>query len=207
FPSQNVGRYVAEQLPLRPATVDLPASAMSKDQANSQNWFSSLIAGPRAETSGPSKEQSRETSPSMTPTHQIEKIPQLPPPPAEGGILSPQKPVNLLPEVPMQQTRKLTERETKDCEVIERLIKTYFYIVRKSIQDKVPKAIMHFLVNHVKDNLQSELVKHLYRTEEIDNFLSESPEIAQRRKEAAEMLKALQNANVIIGEIRETHMW
>lgn len=48
---------------------------------------------------------------------------------------------------------------------------------------------MHFLVNHVKDNLQSELVKHLYRTEEIDTFLSESPEIAQRRKEAAEMLK------------------
>lgn len=50
---------------------------------------------------------------------------------------------------------------------------------------------MHFLVNHVKDNLQSELVKHLYRTDEIDNFLSESPEIAQRRKEAAEMLKVL----------------
>lgn len=71
----------------------------------------------------------------------------------------------------------------------ERLIKSYFYIVRKSIQDKVPKAVMHFLVNHVKDNLQSELVKHLYRTDEIDTFLSESPEIAQRRKEAAEMLK------------------
>lgn len=71
----------------------------------------------------------------------------------------------------------------------ERLIRTYFYIVRKSIQDKVPKAIMYFLVNYVKDNLQSELVKDLYRTEEIDNFLSESPEIAQRRKEAAEMLK------------------
>lgn len=50
----------------------------------------------------------------------MEKLPQLPPPSAEGGILSPQKPVNLLPEVPMQQTRKLTERETKDCEVIGR---------------------------------------------------------------------------------------
>lgn len=192
----------------RPITLESqPSQPISKDQANNQNWFSSLIAGPRAELTGPSKEQSREGSPNMTPTHQVEKLPQLPPPSAEGGILSPQKPVNLLPEVPMQQTRKLTERETKDCEVIERLIKSYFYIVRKSIQDKVPKAVMHFLVNHVKDNLQSELVKHLYRTDEIDTFLSESPEIAQRRKEAAEMLKALQNANVIIGEIRETHMW
>ncbi|XP_069183293.1 dynamin-1-like protein isoform X6 [Procambarus clarkii] len=203
----NIPRYIADPPLVRPANVDLASNVNNKDQANSQNWFSSLIAGPRPETTGPSKEQSQENSPNMTPTHQTEKIPQLPPPPPEGSILSPQKPVNLLPEVPMQQTRKLTDRETKDCEIIERLIKTYFYIVRKSIQDKVPKAVMHFLVNHVKDNLQSELVKHLYRTDEIDNFLSESPEIAQRRKEAAEMLKALQNANVIIGEIRETHMW
>ena len=73
--------------------------------------------------------------------------------------------------------------------VSERLIKSYFYIVRKSIQDKVPKAVMHFLVNHVKDNLQSELVKHLYRQDHIEDLLSESPEVAQRRKEAAEMLK------------------
>lgn len=205
---QGLQRYVGDQPLPRPMALEGHVSqAINKDQTNSQNWFSSLIAGPRAEHTGPSKEQSQENSPNMTPTHQAEKLPQLPPPPAEGGILSPQKPVNLLPEVPMQQSRKLTERETKDCEVIERLIKSYFYIVRKSIQDKVPKAVMHFLVNHVKDNLQSELVKHLYRTSEIDTFLSESPEIAQRRKEAAEMLKALQNANVIIGEIRETHMW
>lgn len=205
---QNIQRYVGDQpLPRPMALESQPSLPTNKDQANTQNWFSSLIAGPRAEHTEPSKEQSHENSPNMTPTHQAEKLPQLPPPPAEGGILSPQKPVNLLPEVPMQQSRKLTERETKDCEVIERLIKSYFYIVRKSIQDKVPKAVMHFLVNHVKDNLQSELVKHLYRTDEIDTFLSESPEIAQRRKEAAEMLKALQHANVIIGEIRETHMW
>lgn len=36
----------------------------------------------------------------------------------------------------------------------ERLIKSYFMIVRKNIQDSTPKAIMHFLVNHVKDHLQ-----------------------------------------------------
>lgn len=71
----------------------------------------------------------------------------------------------------------------------ERLIKSYFYIVRKSIQDAVPKAIMHFLVNYVKDNLQSELVTHLYKSENADAFLNESDHIAVRRKEAADMLK------------------
>ncbi|XP_066969338.1 dynamin-1-like protein isoform X2 [Macrobrachium rosenbergii] len=219
--SKNMTRYQPDQQYGRMPPNDLMIVGNSKEAANS-NWFSSLIAGPRPEANAPSKEMSRESSPNTTPTHQLlaesafqaianpctgVEVEQTIPPQPEGGILSPQKPVNLLPEVPIQQTRKLTERETKDCEVIERLIKSYFYIVRKSIQDMVPKAVMHFLVNYVKDNLQSELVKHLYRTDEIDSFLSESPEIALRRKEAAEMLKALQNANVIIGEIRETHMW
>lgn len=61
-------------------------------------------------------------------------------------------------------------------------------IVRKTIQDAVPKAIMHFLVNHVKDNLQSELVSQLYKHEMLEGLLSESEQIALRRKEAAEML-------------------
>ena len=73
------------------------------------------------------------------------------------------------------------------------MIKSYFYIVRKSIQDAVPKAIMHFLVNYVKDNLQSELVSSLYKQEEIASLLSESEHIGQRRKEAAEMLEVIMN--------------
>ncbi|XP_060800835.1 dynamin-1-like protein isoform X2 [Amyelois transitella] len=157
----------------------------------------------------------------------------------ENKTLTPQKPVNLLPEVPSQTSRKLSEREQHDCDVIggrsdnvtvisphsktvdginlmhlnhmgdlvERLIKSYFYIVRKSIQDSVPKAVMHFLVNYVKDNLQSELVTHLYKSDQAESLLNESEHIAQRRKEAADMLKALQRAGQIISEIRETHMW
>ncbi|XP_060516978.1 dynamin-1-like protein isoform X2 [Cylas formicarius] len=125
------------------------------------------------------------------------------------SVLSPDKPVNLLPQVPINSNsfRKLSENEEHDCEIIERLIKSYFYIVRKSIQDTVPKAIMHFLVNFVKDNLQSELVTHLYKSDNADQLLDESEHIAQRRKEAADMLKALQRASHIISEIRETHMW
>lgn len=69
------------------------------------------------------------------------------------------------------------------------LIRSYFQIVRKIILDSVPKAIMNFLVNYVKDNLQSDLVSHLYKTEEYDQLLKESEHVAQRRREAAEMLK------------------
>ncbi|XP_029992149.1 dynamin-1-like protein isoform X4 [Sphaeramia orbicularis] len=121
---------------------------------------------------------------------------------------SPQKghAVNLL-DVPVPVSRKLSAREQRDCEVIERLIKSYFLIVRKNIQDSVPKAVMHFLVNHVKDCLQSELVGQLYKTALLNDLLTESEDMAQRRNEAADMLKALQKASQVIAEIRETHLW
>ncbi|XP_053318586.1 dynamin-1-like protein isoform X4 [Spea bombifrons] len=114
--------------------------------------------------------------------------------------------VNLL-DVPVPVARKLSAREQRDCEVIERLIKSYFLIVRKNIQDSVPKAVMHFLVNHVKDTLQSELVGQLYKSMLLEDLLTESEDMAQRRNEAADMLKALQRASQIIAEIRETHLW
>ncbi|XP_063302828.1 dynamin-1-like protein isoform X4 [Pelobates fuscus] len=127
-------------------------------------------------------------------------LPPLPSSPMRGHA------VNLL-DVPVPVARKLSAREQRDCEVIERLIKSYFLIVRKNIQDSVPKAVMHFLVNHVKDTLQSELVGQLYKSLLLDDLLTESEDMAQRRKEAADMLKALQRASQIIAEIRETHLW
>lgn len=124
----------------------------------------------------------------------------IPPSPSRKGI-------NLLDEPQVNTGRKLSTREAKHCEIIERLIKCYFLIVRKNIQDSVPKAIMHFLVNNVKDNLQSELVTHLYKQDEISRVLEESEHMTARRKEASDMVTALQKASQIISEIRETHMW
>ena len=51
----------------------------------------------------------------------------------------------------------------KFISVVERLIKKYFLIVRKNIQDQVPKAVMNFLVNHIKLNIHSFLVQTLYK--------------------------------------------
>jgi len=167
------------------------------------NWLSNILPAPKEE--GGSGIVGRDQSPS--PQHKA--ITQV----VESEVsqsstaMSPVKPVNLLPEIPVQTGRKLNDREQRDCEVIERLIKSYFYLVRKMIQDSVPKAVMHFMVNFVKDNLQSELVSSLYKAEQIETLLSESEHIGQRRKEAAEMLEALQKASQIISEIRETHVW
>ncbi|KAM3867957.1 dynamin-1-like protein isoform 2-T2 [Diretmus argenteus] len=114
--------------------------------------------------------------------------------------------INLL-DTAAPASRKLSSREQRDCEVIQRLIKCYFLIVRKSIQDSVPKTVMHFLVNFVKERLQSELVGQLYKQPLLQDLLIESQDTAQQRTEVAHMLQALQKANNIISEIRETHLW
>lgn len=171
-------------------TMNGPAS-LSAVADKKGGWLNIRSSNQSRSDSGSGKEESSTNSPQLTPQH----------------VQSPQRPINLLPEVPNQTSRKLSEKEQRDCDVIERLIKSYFYIVRKAIQDSVPKAVMHFLVNYVKDNLQSELVTHLYKSDSAEELLNESEHIAQRRKEAADMLKALQKANLIISEIRETHMW
>lgn len=189
--------------PHRPAPI-APHAASNNDHAHEQNhnevvnntggggpgnWLSNIL--PPAPNAARASES--ESSTASTPTHHV---------------MSPAKAVNLLPDVPINHAaRKLTDKEQKDCDVIERLIRSYFFIIRKSIQDSVPKAIMHFLVNYVKDNLQSELVTHLYKSDSADTLLNESEHISVRRKEAGDMLKALTHANHIISEIRETHMW
>lgn len=94
-------------------------------------------------------------------------------------------------------------RQQFDCELIEKLVTSYFLIVRKSIQDSIPKAVMHCLVNFVKDELQSQLVGELYRTESYDTLMEESPEMITRRNEVAEMVAALQKASDILNEIRD----
>uniref|UniRef100_A0A672RN27 Dynamin-1-like protein n=1 Tax=Sinocyclocheilus grahami TaxID=75366 RepID=A0A672RN27_SINGR len=104
------------------------------------------------------------------------------------GFGSPTKAINLL-DTAVPVSRKLSTREQRDCEVIQRLIKCYFLIVRKSIQDSVPKTVMHFLVNFVKEHLQSELVGQLYKQRLLQQLLIESQETAQQRTEVAHMLE------------------
>lgn len=48
---------------------------------------------------------------------------------------------------------------------------------------------MHFLVNYVKEHLQSELVGQLYKQRLLQELLIESQDTAQQRTEVAQMLE------------------
>ena len=111
-----------------------------------------------------------------------------------------------LPQVPdaMRQTDvPPSDRERVETEIIKSLIGSYFSIVRKNYIDMVPKTIMYFLVNHVKDELQNELVSELYREAEVGHLMKEAEDIALRRKTCVEMRDLLKKALEIVNEVRD----
>jgi hypothetical protein len=40
-----------------------------------------------------------------------------------------------------------TEQDATEVAIVKELIKSYYDIVRKSVEDAIPKAVMHFLVS------------------------------------------------------------
>ncbi len=78
---------------------------------------------------------------------------------------------------------------------------SYFNIVKRTVSDLVPKAIMYNLVQFTKEELQRELLAELYKKEVFDDALKESDTTVQRRKECKKMIDALQKAEEIIGTV------
>eukprot|EP00116_Pleurobrachia_bachei_P001951 sb/3462213/ len=89
---------------------------------------------------------------------------------------------------------KLTRREREEVQMIERLVCQYFTIIRKQLQDSIPKTIMHFMVSYLAKNLSSSLISELYSEDRFDELLSESESVRKKRERASKMLDALAEA-------------
>ncbi|CAN3365350.1 dynamin-related protein Dnm1p [Diutina catenulata] len=96
---------------------------------------------------------------------------------------------------------ELSEREQLECELIRRLIISYFSIVREMVQDQVPKSIMCLLVNYIKQHLQNRLVVRLYNESLFDELLQEDEGIQAEREKCVELLKTYREASAIISDV------
>ena len=73
-------------------------------------------------------------------------------------------------------------REQTETEMIKRLITSYFNVVKKNINDSVPKTIVTFLVNHCRNSCEKILVNDLYVESEFDSLLQEKDYIVDERE-------------------------
>lgn len=96
---------------------------------------------------------------------------------------------------------QLTGREEMEIGLIRSLIVSYFSIVRESIEDLVPKAIMHLLVNHSAQQVQNRLVSALYKPTLFGELLNEDAALVAERARVKALLDAYRDAFKTLSEI------
>ncbi|TFK21843.1 dynamin protein dnm1 [Coprinopsis marcescibilis] len=96
---------------------------------------------------------------------------------------------------------RLSAREEMETNLIRSLITSYFNIVRQSIQDLIPKAIMHFLVNHTSQQVQNRLVATLYRPDLFAEMLNEDEALVAERTRVKALLDAYKDAFKTLSEV------
>ncbi|KAJ1270586.1 hypothetical protein BS78_06G063700 [Paspalum vaginatum] len=105
-----------------------------------------------------------------------------------------------LKEPPITLKPSETEQDATEVAIVKLLIKSYYDIVRKSIEDAIPKAVMHFLVNHTKRDLHNFLIRKLYRENLLNELMRETDEVLIRRQRIQEMLEILEQAHRTLEE-------
>ena len=95
----------------------------------------------------------------------------------------------------------MTQREEMETALIRSLIASYFSIVRQSIQDLIPKAIMHLLVNHSSKHVQNRLVASLYKPDLFSELLNEDEALVAERARVKALLDAYTEAFKTLSEV------
>lgn len=110
-----------------------------------------------------------------------------------------------LPQVPQVVSANDTpsEKERMDVDIIKSLMSSYFAIVKRKVVDAVPKSIMYFMVNTVKEVLHHECVATLYRPELFDMLLTEGNDIRARRSTCQQKLECLRSAQEVLTKMRD----
>ncbi|WWD08893.1 hypothetical protein V865_007007 [Kwoniella europaea PYCC6329] len=101
------------------------------------------------------------------------------------------------PDHPLQ----LTAREEMETTLIRSLIASYFSITRQTIQDLVPKSIMHLLVNFSRDAIQQRLVTQLYKPDLFAELLFEDEALVSERTRIKALLDAYKEAFKVLSEV------
>lgn len=108
-----------------------------------------------------------------------------------------------LPSVPLVVTPsgEPSEKERMDTELLKSFLSSYYQIVKLKVVDAVPKTIMCFMVNAVREGLHRECIAELYHSELLTSLLQEAEEVRQRRLHCEQRLEELQRAQDILTQV------
>lgn len=91
--------------------------------------------------------------------------------------------------------------------IIKNLITSYFNVVRKNLNDIVPKTIIAMLVNKTKNQAQRELVAQIYAAEtDFKQLLIEDDNTKRKREVCEDMVKNLTQCMEFLNEVRDYYL-
>ena len=98
-----------------------------------------------------------------------------------------------------------SSRDVIETLVIKSLISSYFLIVKKSVCDFTPKAIMCHMVNHSRAGLQSAVIGELYvhGGVGVEELMQEGEEVEEKRRSCQELIAILEKAMEIVNQARD----
>ncbi|KAH9760232.1 dynamin-1-like protein [Citrus sinensis] len=158
--------------------------------SSSRTWGFPIIFGGKVQAG----ESPASRSPHET-LHNVEQLPstiQLTEPPSILGPL------------------EMTEQEAVEILVTKLLLQSYYDVVRKNVQDLVPKSIMHFLklyryVHELSFDCWVEVVE-LVRENHVEELLQEHDEVAANRRQVKEVSLVLQLAVQTLDEVESEYL-
>jgi hypothetical protein len=94
-------------------------------------------------------------------------------------------------------------RDVMETCIIKNLISSYYHVVKKNINDLVPKTVMCFLVNQSKMMAEKEMVSQLYKSNDLEVLLQEDPFVNKKRKQIKDSLLYLKSSMEILNNFTE----
>ncbi|KAJ9552035.1 hypothetical protein OSB04_016080 [Centaurea solstitialis] len=180
-----VNGFVTEQ---QKEPASRPAAEVEKSTSGSTSWGISSIFG--GSDSRSSNKENSVNKPFSEPVHTMDHMDYV------SSLIHLKEPPTVL-----RPSDANSDQEAIEIHVTKLLLRSYYDIVRKNIEDYVPKAIMHFLVNHTKRELHNIFIKKLYRDDLFEQMLQEPDEVATKRKRTRELLRVLQQAFRTLDEL------
>lgn len=89
----------------------------------------------------------------------------------------------------------------RQVETIRNLVDSYMKIINKTTRDLVPKIIMHFIINSVREFIKNEIIAYIYSQGDQSSLMEESAEEANKRDETLRIYHSTKDALKIIGDV------
>lgn len=105
------------------------------------------------------------------------------------------------PPLVLKASGTMSDKEKVDVEALKELINSYYAIVKRTVIDLVPKAIMFNLILASKEDIQRQLLEVLYRSEGIEGLVKENDFTRQRREQVRKTVAALMDAQAIVASV------